>query len=200
MKATEAFARLVALGPRVVTPSEAGAVLRMSSLAAAQMLRRLASAGLVQPLRHGQFWISREPVDPWVALEYVAAPYPAYVSLYSALYAHGVLSQIPAVCYAVTLGRTKKIKTSAGVYSLHRIAPELFGGFDTGSSGVKVATVEKAVFDLAYFAGSRSRLFSRPPELDLATVKRRTVRSWIDRISDPVRRERVSRQVGVLWS
>jgi len=195
MKATEAFARLVSLGIPVVTPSEAASVLRISPVAAAQMLRRLNAVGLVQPLRHGQFWISREPMDPWVALEYISTPYPAYVSLYTALYLHGILSQIPAVHYAVTLGRTKKVKTLAGVFSLHRIAPELFDGFDTQASGAKVATAEKAIFDLAYLAGTRSRIFSRPPELELAGIKRRTIKSWVDLIPDTTRRERVNRQV-----
>jgi predicted transcriptional regulator of viral defense system len=198
LKATEAFARLGSLGPPVVTPSETASVLRMTHFAAAQMLRRLVAVGLVQPLRHGQFWVSREPIDPWIALEYVSTPYPAYVSLYSALYLHGILSQIPAVFYAVTLGRTKKVKTSTGAFSLHRIAPELFDGFETQTSGAKIATPEKAIFDLAYLAGTRSRIFSRPPELDLAGIKRRQFGLWINRIPDPTRRERVTRQVHAL--
>ncbi len=188
MNASLAYSRLLSLGPPVVRTSEVAAVLGSTALAASQTLRRLAAAGLVKPLRHGLFWVKQEPIDSWVALDWIAAPYPAYGSLYSALYLHGVLSQLPQTHYAVTLGRTQKVQTAAGAYSLHQMAPEVFGGFETLGSGAKLATVEKALFDLAYLADTRSRLFARPPELELpARVNRAELSRWVQRIKDPRR-------------
>jgi predicted transcriptional regulator of viral defense system len=201
MNAALAYSRLVSLGPPVVRTSEAAAVFGGSTLAASQTLRRLGAVGLVKPLRHGLFWVKHQPIDTWVSLAWIANPYPAYASLYSALYLHGVLSQIPQIHYAVTLGRTQRVKTAVGVYSLHRLAPELFGGFQTLPSGAKLATVEKALFDLAYLAGTRSRVFARPPELELPRrLNRAELRDWLERIADSRRRTQVREQLEALVS
>ncbi|MDI1319980.1 MAG: hypothetical protein PSW75_07270, partial [bacterium] len=96
-----------------------------------------------------------------------AAPSPAYVSLQSALFRHGVIEQVPGVIYAVTLGRARRIRTPHGTVSLHRIPPELFGGFETIEDGARVATIEKALFDLVYLSPTRSRLFVKLPEAAL---------------------------------
>jgi hypothetical protein len=188
MTSLTAYARLVALGLPVIRTSEAAAVLGVSAMTAAQALRRLTQAGLLRPLRHGQVWVPQGPIDPWVALEFVSAPYPAYASLYSALFIHGVLSQVPAVHYAVTLGRTQTVQTSAGTYSLHQVAPACFGGFTRLPSGAQLATVEKALFDLAYFAATRSRTFARPPELELpGRLDHRELERWLAAIPSPRR-------------
>jgi predicted transcriptional regulator of viral defense system len=194
VNAATAYARLSGLGPEVVRTSEAAAVLGLSRVAASQTLKRLAATGLIRPLRSGMFWVRREAIDPWVALQWLAAPYPAYASVYSALSLHGVLSQLPQTHYAATLGRSRTIETSTGMFSLHRLAPELFGGFETLDGGAKVATVEKALFDLAYLAPTRSRLFARPPELELPRrINRAELERWMKRVSDP-RREAAVRQ------
>jgi predicted transcriptional regulator of viral defense system len=189
MNAATAYARLSATGLRAIRTSEAAALLGISPLAAAQLLRRLGQAKLVQPLMHGAVWLGRETIDPWLALEQVTAPYPAYASLYSALYLHGALSQIPATHYAVTLGRARRVRTAAGTFSLHRVAPEVFGGFETTASGAKIATLEKALFDLAYLSATRARLFARPPELELPrSLDRSALRHWLGRIRSPGQR------------
>jgi predicted transcriptional regulator of viral defense system len=184
VNAATVYARLLAAKVPVLGTAEAAAVLGLSPVAASQALRRLAAAGLVRPLRHGLTWVSQAPIDPWVVLEHLSAPYPAYGSLYSALYLRGVLSQVPQMHFAVTLGRTQRIRTRVGTYSLHQVVPELFGGFESLASGAKLATVEKALFDLAYLSATRSRLFSRPPELELPRrLERATLSRWADRIT-----------------
>lgn len=46
--------------------------------------------------------------------------------------------------------------------------PELFKGFELSStSDARIATPEKALFDLLYLAPGRSRLFSKLPELTI---------------------------------
>ncbi|MGQ0507689.1 MAG: hypothetical protein ACT4TC_20495 [Myxococcaceae bacterium] len=99
----------------------------------------------------------------------------------------------------MTLGRTQQISTSVGAFSLHQLTPELFGGFDQLPSGAKLATPEKAVFDLAYLAGTRSRLFRRPPELELpAKLRRQEIRRWAKLIPSSRRRTQVLRQIEAL--
>lgn len=199
MNAALAYARLAALGPDAARTNEVASVLGLSNVTASQTLRRLAAIGLVRPLRHGLFWLKPGPIDPWAALPWLAAPYPAYASLYSALAIRGVLSQLPTNHYAVTLGRTQRVTTAVGTFSLHRLAPELFGGFETLPSGAQLATTEKALFDLAYLADGRSRLFARPPELELPTrLNRAELQRWVARIADPRRRRRVAAQLARL--
>lgn len=199
MNAATAYAALSATGLRMIRNDEASALLQISPGATAQLLLRLRQARLVQPLMRGVVWLGKEPIDPWAALEWVTAPYPAYASLYSALYLRGALSQIPAVHYAVTLGRAHRVRTGAGTYSLHQVSPELFGGFETLDSGAKLATLEKAVFDLAYLSATRSRLFARPPELELPrSLDRAALREWLERIRAPKRRAQTQRQLELL--
>jgi len=199
MNAARAYARLSSFGPPVVRTSEAAALLGLSAVSAAQSLRRLSASGLLKPLRHGLFWVAAGPIDPWVALGYIAAPYPAYASLYSALYLRGALSQLPVVHYAVTLGRSQRVATSAGDFSLHHVAPELFDGFESLPSGARLATLEKAFFDVAYLAGTRSRLFSRPPELDLPKgFQSAQLRLWLRRIPNGPRRVQTERRLAAM--
>src|ERR1041385_4616458 len=93
-------------------------------------------------LTHGLVWTAPGPIDPWVALEFVAAPI---------------------------------------------------------ASGAKVARTEKALFDLAYLAGTRSRLFARPPEIELpARVDSKEIAAWLARISTKRRAAQVHKQLEAL--
>ena len=93
MNAAVAYQRLSSLGLPVIRPAEAAAVLGEAPMTASQTLRRLGLSGLIRPLRQGLYWVRAGPIDPWLALPFVSDPYPAYGSLYSALYLHGVLSR-----------------------------------------------------------------------------------------------------------
>lgn len=196
MNAVSALARLTALGVPVVRTSEAAAVLGQSREATSKTLHRLAQVGLLRPLRHGMAWIAPGPVDPMVALEYLTSPYPAYVSLHSALYLRGAVSQVPEVTYAASLARAQRIRTAVGTFSIHHVSPELFGGFETLASGAKLATVEKALFDLASLSVTRNRTVGRPPELDLPrTLDRAAIRAWVRRVSSTPRRIAIERRL-----
>jgi predicted transcriptional regulator of viral defense system len=176
------WAQLRALGVPALTTADAAAVLGASVPAASHALRRLAAAGLVHAVRKGT-WSLQERPDPQVLLEYVSAPHPAYVSLQSALYAHGMVEQVPSVLYAVTPGRTARVRTRVGTYSLHHVAPEFFDGYVQLPSGAKLATPEKALVDVFYLSSTRVRLFAALPELTLPRAFRvRTARTWVARI------------------
>ncbi|HEY6002578.1 MAG TPA: type IV toxin-antitoxin system AbiEi family antitoxin domain-containing protein [Anaeromyxobacter sp.] len=199
MNASEAIGRLRSLHIPAATTADAAAVLGLSIEAASHTLRRLASSGLVTRVRRGLWALSDGP-DPLALAEYVTAPYPSYVSLQTALYRRGMVTQIPSMIYLVSLARSDRIETNVGTYSVHHIRPELFGGFEHDpASGTKLALPEKALFDFLYLSPTRGRLFAALPELELPRGFRRSeVRAWTDRIPSPRSRSIVRRKLDAL--
>ena len=83
----------------------------------------------------------------------------------------------------MSLGRTQRVATSAGTFSFHRMAPEIFGGYTESALGVKLASAEKALFDVAYLSAGRSRLFTELPEVELPRGFRRAeLAHWLTKI------------------
>ena len=192
MRLSEAYARLLDLGVTTLETADVAAALRVTTNAATKLLRRLSAATLVVRLRSGLWLLARTALNPYGLAEAVTAPMPSYVSLQTALYLHGMIEQVPGVIYVASLARTQKITTSVGVYSIHHIAPELFDGFEIRPDGTKLATPEKALFDVVYLSGGRSRLFAHLPELELpARFRRGLLRQWIRRITAPRKRSMV---------
>lgn len=182
MNAREALARLRRLGVPVLDTADAAATLQQSTAAASMTLSRLVGAGLVTPVRHGTWWIDGK-VDPYRLPQYLTAPLQSYLSLHTALHLRGVIEQIPEIIYVVSLARAQRITTRAGTFSIHHVAPEVFGGFEETPAGMKLATAEKALFDVAYLSGGRSRLFTTLPELELPRgFRREELSRWIRRI------------------
>lgn len=98
----------------------------------------------------------------------VTAPFDSYLSLHTALHLHGLVEQMPEVFYVATQGRTQRATTNAGTFSLHHLAPEVFGGFEETP---------------AYLAAGRSRLFATLPELELPRgFKESEARRWLRKI------------------
>jgi len=151
-----------------------------------QMLARLAASGHVIRLRRG-VWALPNRVDPLALPEYLTSPFPAYVSLQSALYLHGMISQMPAMTYAVSLARTRRFTTPLGTVSVHHVQPAFFFGFEeAGRSGGRLATPEKALVDFLYLTPARSNLFRVLPELEWPKrFSVRAARSIVKRI-EPV--------------
>jgi predicted transcriptional regulator of viral defense system len=196
MKATEALADLRRLGKPVLTTEDAALRLKATLSAASRLLARLSEAGLVRRLRHG-LWSLEPDLDPLLLPEYLTAPYPAYVSFQSALYFHGMISQIPRVVYVASLSRTRRVTTSLGTYSIHRLAPSFFGGYETlPDSGIRLAGPEKSLLDTLYLSPARSRLFAHLTELELpGSFSVLEARRWLARISAPYRRTMVARRL-----
>ena|SRR5688572_3850669 len=170
MNQIEALQRLRTLATPVVETRDVAALLQVSASNATTILRRLAAEGMVVHLTRGR-WLLNQKMDRLALPELVSAPYPAYISLQSALFHHGLIEQIPSILYAVTPARPRRLQTPMGTISFHRMPPELFKGFELATaSDAKIAVPEKALFDLIYLAPGRSRVFSRLPEL---TIPRR---------------------------
>ncbi|MCC6645215.1 MAG: hypothetical protein IT374_06575 [Polyangiaceae bacterium] len=188
MNPTDALAILRRLGVPAIDTADAAAALRQTTSAASKQLARLARAGLLQSVRQGTWWLE-DALDPLRLPEHLTAPLPAYVSLQTALHRHGMIEQIPGVVYAVSLGKTQRLTTRVGTFSIHHVAPEVFGGFEETPRGAKLATPEKALFDFAYLSSGRSRLFTSLPELELPRgFKRKELGRWLAKI--PSRRSR----------
>jgi predicted transcriptional regulator of viral defense system len=199
MNAAAALARLRALRKPVVTTDDAALVLGAERSAATHTLRRLATAGLVKRIRHG-LWATDLHLDPLLLPEYLTAPFPSYVSLQSALFFHGMVSQIPNVIYVASLARTRKVRTSVGTFSIHRLTPSFFGGYEiVKTSGVHLATPEKALLDTLYLAPARSRLFAHLPEVELPErFDHDRIRYWVRRIPAGPRRTSVEQRLDAL--
>jgi predicted transcriptional regulator of viral defense system len=194
----EALGRLLRLGRTVITTGDAALHLRITRSAATRALGRLAAAGLVLPVRHG-LWSLDPRIDPLLLPEHLTAPYPSYVSLLSALSLHGMISQVPRVVFVASLAPTRRLATRVGVFSVHRLGPRFFGGFETTAKGVRLATPEKALLDTLYLAPARSRLFAGLPEVELPRgFSAREARRWVARIPAGPRRLAVEQRLSAI--
>ena len=200
MNQTEALQRIQKLGVPSFETRDVSALLRVSPANASALLSRLAGRDFVHRLARGRWSIGVQPNRERLA-EQVAAPSPAYVSLQSALFRHGLIEQVPEVLFAGTLGRARRVHTPSGTVSLHRIPPALFGGYETAADGTKVATAEKALFDHLYLSPTRSRLFASLPEMELPRRFRwADVANWAKKIKGKSRRTFVERKLALLKS
>jgi DNA-binding transcriptional ArsR family regulator len=191
ISAPEALGRLRRLRKPVLTTGDAALHLGMTRTAASGALARLERAGLVQRIRRG-LWSLDEEIDPLVLPEYLTAPFPAYVSFQSALQLHGMITQIPHVVYVASLAPTRRLRTRVATYSIHRLAPGFFGGYDTTRTGVRLARPEKALLDTLYLTPARSRLFAHLPEVEIPSgFDRIEARRWLARIPAGLRRAAV---------
>jgi len=193
VRLVDALGTLASLDAPAFTTREAAARLRVTNAHASVSLARLRAAGLLVRLRRG-LWAFRDRIDPLALPEILTAPFPAYVSLQSALYLHGMVSQVPAVTYAVTLARTRRFSTPLGTVSVHHVQPRFFFGYEAaGRAGGRLATPEKAIVDFLYLTPARSGLFRALPELEWPkSFRRSVVRSIVERIEPASRRRSVS--------
>lgn len=201
MNQIEALQRLRTLGSPVVETRDVAALLQVSASNATTILRRLAQRTMIAHLGRGR-WLVDEKIDRFALPELISAPYPAYTSLQSALFYHGLIEQIPSVTYAITPARPRRVRTPLGTISFHRMPPELFRGFELSSpSDAKIATPEKALFDLLYLAPGRSRVFSNLPEL---TIPRRfrwqRLKEYTSRVRSAARQAYITEHVEALRS
>jgi predicted transcriptional regulator of viral defense system len=194
MKPAEAYAELRRLDRPVFTTREAAALWRGEQTSASRRLGRLEKAGLVRRIQRG-LWALDPEIEPRVVGPYLTAPLPSYVSLFSALAEHGMIEQLPRQISLVSLSRPRRILTSLGVYVVHQLAPELFGGFGGTERSGYLAPPEKALFDLVYIraaAGSRAYLpeLSLPEDFDRGELSR-----WSERIENQRLRTLVARRL-----
>ncbi len=167
MRLVEVYARLLTMEGAVFQTADASAWLNISQTHASQLLSRLAESGHLIHLKRGT-WAFEGRVELMALPQYLTNPFPTYISLQSALYYHGMISQIPAVTYAVSIARTKRYETPLGVVSVHHVHPSFFLGYESRENAdIKMATPEKALIDFLYLSPAKSKLFHALPEVEL---------------------------------
>jgi predicted transcriptional regulator of viral defense system len=185
MRASDAYGELLHLGRPIIATREAAARLELSVSRASSLLRELERARLVRRLRAG-LWALRPDPDPFSIPPYLTAPFPAYVSFWSALAHHGMIEQIPREISVASPDRTRRTVTTLGVYVIHHLTPELFDGYTGTEATGYLATPEKALFDTVYLrapAGGRGFLpeITLPEHFDEANQ----LEVWLGRIARP---------------
>ena len=200
MRLLDVHARLLKTGTPVFQTSDAAAYLGIGSAHASKLLARLTASGHLVSLGRGR-WGFNDRIDPFALPEYLTAPYPSYVSLQSALYHHGMISQIPSVLYAVSIARTRTYVTALATVSVHHIDSSFFFGYQPAAKGpAKIATPEKALIDFLYLSPARTRLFRALPELEFpGAFKVNEAQKIIRRIRAVRRRNHVSRLFEGIW-
>ncbi|MCU0276437.1 MAG: type IV toxin-antitoxin system AbiEi family antitoxin domain-containing protein [Acidobacteria bacterium] len=181
MRLIDAYARLKELGSPVIRTSDLMALLRVDKVHASTLLARLEKTGQIARIKRG-LWVFPGKIDPLALAEHLTHPFPAYISLQSALFYHGMISQVPETVYAVSLARTRIYRTPQGIFSIHHMSPDFFFGFTSLPSGCKMATPEKTLLDFFYLSPAKSNLFRSLPEVDLpASFRMQTARRMIGR-------------------
>ncbi|MDP2910826.1 MAG: hypothetical protein Q8N76_00595, partial [Candidatus Omnitrophota bacterium] len=152
----------------VFTTHELAYLSGKSLSAVTQALNYLEGQGLVFKISRG-VWAEEgnESLSPYRVIPFLFPRHRAYVSFISALHLYGIIEQIPQVITLASTAHTKVIRTKIGVFSVHRIAPSFFKGFDwyEKTGGFLIAEPEKALVDCLYLSGRRKRQFNYFPEL-----------------------------------
>lgn len=181
MRSAEAYARLRSVGRPILSSAEASVVWGQEESATTQALRRLADVGLVQRVRTG-LWAVEQVHDPLDAAYFLTRPYLSYGSMWTALFRHGLIEQIPRSTYVVSLDRAQTIATSLGQFVIHHIHPDLYGGTER-SGWHDLATPEKALFDTVYLLSARNGGQVTLPEVTLPDeFDQKVIDGWVERI------------------
>lgn len=158
-------------------------------------LTRLASRELLLKIHRG-VWADAGPrrISPFEFIPYLFPRQRAYVSFISALNLHGIVEQIPQVITLASTAHTSTLRTKAGVFSVHQIAPALFDGFDwyKRDGNFLIAEPEKALIDSLYLSSRKKKQFGSFPELDFPSdFSFKKAARWAGRIPEEKIRKHV---------
>lgn len=167
MKLIDVYTKLKQLNLPVIQTNDVAAYFNISVNHANKLLSRISRTNQIIHLKQGM-WAFPD-IDSLILPGFLTLPFPSYVSLQTALYFHNMISQIPTLLYAVSVGRTKIYKTSIAAVSIHHIHPSFYFGYvEKGVDGLlKIATPEKALLDIFYLSQTKTRLFKTLPEVEL---------------------------------
>ena len=152
----------------VFTTHELAALSEKSLSAVTQGLNFLQRQGLIFKIYRG-IWIEAgdKRLSPYTIIPFLFPRQRAYVSFISALHLYGIIEQIPQIITLASMVHTKTVRTKIGEFSIHRIAPSFFDGFDwyKGRGSFLIAEPEKALIDALYLSARRKKQFGYFPEL-----------------------------------
>ena len=141
-------------------------------------LKRLADKKVIQRIVRS-FYVN--PFNPPALEEISAVIYkPSYISLESALYRHGVLSQFPYTLTCVTTRLPRKFNTPYGTIEYRQMRKEYFFGF-TEEGSYLLAEPEKAVVDFLYL-NRKSVIEGIVSELGLKRLNSKKLHRYAERL------------------
>jgi predicted transcriptional regulator of viral defense system len=183
MSDVDALVRLNRLGRPFFSTGEAADVLGSALSQTSRLLARLSDAGAIAKVTHGVWSISPGP-DALLFASWAGGPWPTYLSFASALRYHGMITQIPRAFTVASAGKPRSIMTTMGEYQLHQIGALVFGGYEETAHG-RIATPEKALFDVAYLRRVGRGAFSALPEVELPEgFADERAYEWLERVGD----------------
>jgi len=112
---------------------------------------------------------------------------PAYISLESALFMHGIIDQAPHVLHGVTLNKTKSFSTALGEIAYFHIKTELFFGY-AAQERTFLAEPEKAALDFIYLQ-RQNGLAPIPDEWNWDHLDRRRLREIMTPYPETVKKD-----------
>ena len=182
------FTFIKKLNRPIFTTHELAAISGKSSSAVTHALNVLKRQGIVLKIYKG-VWaeLGANGLSPYTVAPYLFPRHRAYVSFVSALHLYGMIEQIPQMVTLASTAHTKIIRTKLGAFSVHRISPGFFGGFDwyKGSGSFLIAQQEKALVDSLYLSGRKKRQFRYFPEMHFPKAfSFAKARGWARRIPD----------------
>lgn len=188
----------------IFTTNELTATSGKSSSATTQALNFLRDQGLIFKVHRG-VWADagNEHLSPYAAIPFLFPRHRAYVSFISALHLYGIIEQIPQEITLASTAHTKTIHTDLGTFSIHRLAPSFFDGFDwyKGAGSFLIAEQEKALIDCLYLSAYKKKQFKYFPELrfpESFSIER--TKNWIKRIPNLKIRIYAQKSLDVLLS
>jgi predicted transcriptional regulator of viral defense system len=176
------------MGRPVFTTRELTAISGKSASTVVQSLNHLVKQGQLIKIYRG-VW-GEQGTRTISSFEVIPALFPrqrVYVSFISALHLHGIVEQIPQVITLASTAHTNVLRTKAGVFSVHQIAPSFFDGFDwyQGEGNFLIAEPEKALIDSLYLSSRKKKRFGSFPELEFpAKFSFKKAAGWVDRIPE----------------
>ena len=179
------IAHVMGLGRPVFSVRELSAVSGKSPSNVSQGLAFLRRQGLAVKVAHGVWAAGGAMPSPYAVIAHILPKQRAYVSFISALHLHGIIEQIPQVITLASVAHSVEIKTAAGVFAVHHLAPSFFSGFGwrEGAGSFLLAEPEKALVDCLYVSTFRKRQFSHFPELRFPkSFSFKKAYGWIDAI------------------
>ena len=186
----------------VFTTRELSAFSMRSLSAVTQALNFLQKEGLILKIYRG-IWADAgsRRLSPYVVTPFLLPSHRVYVSFISALHLYGIIEQIPQEITLASTAHTKRINTSVGSFSIHRIAPSFFKGFDwyKGIGSFLIAEPEKALVDSLYLSGCRKKQFVYFPELHFPdSFSFMKVKKWSKKIHNAKIRSYVQKKIKTL--
>ena len=177
--------------------------------AVVQGLNNLCRQGALIKIRRGVWAESTaQPITSFRIIPYLPSGERTYLSFISALHLYGIIEQIPQVITCASLAHSRTVDTALGTFSIHRIAPDFFFGFDwhKTSGDLLIAAPEKALLDCLYLSGRKGNRYKYfpelhfPPSFSFAQAQRWTkaikdsrLRKFVKMRLDDIRREASNR-------